>query len=135
MQTAASRRLRTSASSVLACYFVVFLGINYLVFRDHPTGPLLWFFAALPTVPMVAVFMLLARYLRDERDGFKRELVIRCLLWGLAGSMSLHLFESFLRIFQWNGHFLPFTELYVFVGCMLAAKLSYRVANRVPADA
>ena len=133
--TPASRTLRKQGLAVLALYFAVFFGTNFVVSRTHPAGPLLWFYAALPALPLIRIFVMLGQYLRAERDEYKRDLVIRCLLWGLAGAMSLHLFTGFLRIFAWSGQMPPFAELYVFTAFMLIPKISYRAANRIPADA
>lgn len=135
MQTSAARRFRKSGFSVLAAYFVVFLTVEYVVERTHPVGKLIWLCAALPALPLVLVFFLMGRYLHEETDEYKRDLAVRCLLWGLGGAMSVQVFQSFLQIFGWTGRFVPFCELFVFVIMMLAAKLSYRAANRVPADA
>ena len=64
--------------------------------------------AALPFLPLLTVFILTGAYLKAERDEFKRELVMRCLLWGAGASMSVNLFLGFLRIFGWSGQTPPF---------------------------
>lgn len=135
MQTVASRRLRKPLIWFLVGYEAIFAATFYAVHRLHPTGAALVALAILPVLPMVAMFVLFARYLRDETDGYKREVAIRCVLWGTAGSMSLHFFLNFLRLFDWKGQAPPFSELWVFALCALIAKLSYRAANRVPAEA
>ena len=135
MQSVAQRRLRKSMAWILAEYLIVFVGTFYCAQKYHPTGALVWIFAAFPLLPMVMMFVLFGRYLRDERDEYKRAMVIRCVLWGTAGAMTLHLLTGFLQIFEWKGQMPPFSELWVFVLFMGIAKLSYRVADRVPADA
>jgi hypothetical protein len=134
MLSPVARKYRKTAFSVLASYFVLFPIANYVAVKMHPAGVALWMLAAAPMLPIVGVVFLLGRYLRQEKDGYKRDLTVRCLLWGAAGAVMVNLFSGYLRIFGWKGQLFPFTEFFVFALCMLAAKLSYRTANRVPAD-
>jgi len=134
MMSPAARRYRKTGLSVLASYFVLFPLANYVAERRHPEGVVLWLLAAMPLLPIAVVVMLLGRYLREEKDGYKRDLAVRCLLWGSAGAVMVNLFSGFLKIFGWKGQLFPFTEVFLFALMMLATKLSYRVANRVPVD-
>jgi hypothetical protein len=134
MMSPAARRYRKTGLSVSASYFLLFPLADYIALRTHPVGISLWLLAGVPLLPIAVVLALLARYLREEKDGYKRELTIRCLLWGTAGAVLVNLFSGYMRIFGWKGQLFPFTEFFVFALMMLAAKLSYRVANRVPAD-
>jgi hypothetical protein len=134
MQSPATRKLKKRSMFVMGCYFVIFLGTMFLVDRLHPSGWYLYFLAALPTVPIIKVFFLTGEYLGTEKDDFKRDLMMRCILWGTGASLSLTLFMGFLRIFGWKGALPPFTEFYVFAIFMIFAKLSYRMFNPLPAD-
>ena len=135
MQSVASRRLRKQVAVLVAVYAGVFLGAAYAVDHLRPAGVSVFGFAAVPLLPLVGMFVLFGQWLRAEQDGYKRDLAVRCLLWGMAGAMTTHLFASFLRIFEWRGQLPPFSELWVFAVCAFVAKLSYRAANRVPAEA
>jgi hypothetical protein len=134
MQSLASRKFRKSSFAVLAGYFVVFFVTDYVVSRIHPAGALLWMLSSLPVLPLLICTVLFGRYLQVEKDGYKRDLAVRCLLWGTAGMVITNLFSGFLRIFGWKGQFFPFSEFFVFVLCLLAARISYRVADQVSAD-
>jgi len=118
----------------MAAYFVIFLGSFYANMRLHATGVALWVLAVLPVIPIVTVIVLFGRYLRDERDEFKRDVVVRCLLWGTAGCLAVDMLSNYLRIYGWKGEFPPFTSFWVFALFMMAAKLSYRAQNRVPEE-
>ncbi len=135
MQCMAQKQLRRSVVILLIEYFVVFSASFFLVQRTHPVGAMLVFFALLPVIPLVMMFVQFGRYLRDESDEYKRAMLIRCVLWGTAGAMTVHLASTFLRLFEWKGELPPFSELFTFAAFMLIAKFSYRVADRVPADA
>jgi len=131
MQSSASRRLRKEGLTVVAAYFVIFICSFYADMRLQPTGFALWALAALPVIPIIAVIVLFGRYLRDESDEFKRDVVVRCLLWGTAGCLATDLLADYLRIYGWKSDFPPFTSFWVFFVFMMAAKLSYRAKNRV----
>jgi hypothetical protein len=134
MQSLASRRLKKEGLSTVAVYFVVFICSFLIDMRMHATGFTLWGLAVLPVIPIVGVIVLFGRYLRDERDEFKRDVVVRCLLWGTAGCLATDLLSDYLRIYGWKGDFPPFTSFWVFFLFMMAAKLSYRAKNRVPEE-
>ena len=135
MKTAASLKLRKSILIGVVLYEVVFTGTYYAIHRLHPAGPALVALAVLTTLPVILMYIIFGRYLREERDEYKRDLAVRCVLWGTAGAMSVQFFASFLRIFDWKGQLPLFTEFWVFALFMLVAKVSYRASNRVPVDA
>jgi hypothetical protein len=56
-------------------------------------------------------------------------------LWGTAAVMLLMAFHGFLQLFGWKGNWPVMVDLAAFVVAMGAAKLTYKVVNRVPADA
>lgn len=134
MQTPAKRKLMKKSMPVLGAYFVVFLCTMIGVDKYHPTGGLMYALAVLPTVPFVIVFFLVGQYLMSERDEYSRDLMVRCMLWGTAASLSLAMFAGFLQLFGWHGRLPPFAEFWAFTIFMLAAKFSYRVSNPLPAD-
>ena len=96
---------------------------------------MLWVPAALATLPVVGLIWVMARYLGEEVDEFHRLLVVRCLLWGTAAVMTSVCFHGLLQLLGWKGNWSAGVELGMFFVAMLGAKLTYKVANRVPADA
>ena len=134
MLSPVARKFRKTSFIVLSGYFVLFPVANYVADRTHPTGIVLGMLALLPVLPILGVVSLMGQYLRNEKDGYKRDLAVRCLLWGTAGMMIVNLFSTYLRLFGWKGQLFPFSEFFVFLVFMAAAKLSYRMSNRVPAD-
>jgi hypothetical protein len=134
MKSPATRAYQKRSFPVLASYFVIFIGTDLFVDRTHPVGWKLYACAALPFLPLLTTFLLTAAYLKAERDDFKRELVMRCLLWGAGASLSVNQFTGFLRIFGWQGRTPPFMELFAFCVAAVAAKITYRIANPLPAE-
>ena len=133
--TGAKRRLIQRGAAALVAYEVVFGATMYWVAKGHLAGVTLLWVALLPTVTVAAFILILGRYLREEVDEFHRELVVRCLLWGMAAVMLVMAFHGFLQLFGWRGNWPVFVDLGAFFFAMLVAKLTYRVMNRVPADA
>jgi hypothetical protein len=134
MLSPAAKKYKKTALSVMVSYFVLFPVADYVAVKVHPAGAGRVLLALLPLLPIAVVLVLTGRYLREEKDGYKRDLAVRCLLWGTAGAVMVNLFSGYLRIFGWKGQLFPFTEFFVFTLMMIAAKLSYRVANRIPED-
>jgi hypothetical protein len=134
MKSPATRAYQKQTFTVLALYFVVFCGTKYLVDRLHPAGWQLFAFAVLPSLPLIAMFYLTGKYLKAERDDFKRELIMRCLLAGAGTCLSVNVIAGYLRIFGWHGQTLPFMELIAFCLGALAAKITYKIANPLPAE-
>jgi hypothetical protein len=134
MKSPATRAYQKRSYAVLASYFVIFAGTDLFVDRVHPVGWELYACVAVPFVPLLTVFILTGVYLKAERDEFKRELMMRCLLWGAGACLSVNVFSGFLRIFGWHGQTPPFMELFAFCIAAIAAKFTYRVANPLPGE-
>ena len=134
MQTIAKRKLKKTVKPVMAAYFVIFISTMFAVDKLHPKGWLLYVLAALPTIPLLTVFFVVGQYLVSEKDEYSRDLMVRCMLWGTAASLSVAMFVGFLQIFGWAGRLPAFTEFYAFAFFMVMAKLSNRVSNPLPSD-
>jgi RsiW-degrading membrane proteinase PrsW (M82 family) len=119
---------------VFAIYALSILGVSVFLRNHHPAGAELYGLALLPTLSIVLMMVSIARYLREEHDGFHRDMLVRCLLWGTGAVLVTAVFTGFLRSLGWKGQLPPFTELFVFVGFMAAAKLAYKLQNRVLKD-
>ena len=131
----AKKHLIVRGAIALAAYEVAFGGTFYWVDKGHLSGSALMWMAVPPTLTVAAFIVVIGRYLKEEVDEFHRELVIRCQLWGLAAVMLVMAFHGFLQLFGWNGRWPVFIDLGAFFVAMLAAKLTYNVANKVPAEA
>jgi len=135
METAVGKRFKQDGFKLMAVYFVIYFGCFAAHLWWLTAEKWTWVLAILPVLPIVGVITLMGRYLRDETDEYKRDVTIRCLLWGAAGAVSMSLLGGFLWIFGWKGQLPPFLGFWVFFVLMMVAKLSYKVQNRVPEDA
>jgi hypothetical protein len=135
METAVSKRFRMTSFTVPGFYFVIFFACMFVYDRMHPTGAAVGVLAALPVLPILGVIALAGRYLRDEPDEFKRDVTVRCLLWGCAGCVAESLFGGYVRVFGWRGQLPPFMGFWVFAAFMLGSKIFYKLQNKVPVEA
>jgi hypothetical protein len=134
MMSPATKAMKKSGLTLVGVYFVIFMASFYADCELKPAGALLWVLATLPVLPILGVIVVFGRYLRDERDEYKRDLTMRCLLWGAAGCMAITMLEGYLQIFGWKGQFPPLSAFWAFFVFMITAKLTYSAHNRSEAD-
>jgi hypothetical protein len=117
------------------CFYVpAILGVAEWV-KYHPaSGGAAFGLAAIPALPVIALFVAVGLYLRDEADEYQRDMMIRCMLWGTGALLTTIVFLSFVRMFGWKGEVDPFMEFGVFWVFAAVAKVTYRVQNRVRGD-
>lgn len=132
--TKAHKRKRLWIVVFLPAYFATFFSAFWYVHRYHPQGATLYACAALPWITICGVIAAMARYLYEERDGYSREIAMRCMLWGAAGAMATNVFLLFLHMFGWRGRAFPPLELCMFAAAMLVARIAYSVSNRPECD-
>jgi len=133
--SAAKKKLIRRGAVALVVYELLWTGSFEWVSRAKLEGSNLWVPAVLTTLPVVGLIWILARYLGEEADEFHRLLVVRCLLWGTAAVMTSVCCHGLLQLMGWKGNWSAGVELGLFLAAALVAKLTYKVANRVPADA
>ena len=126
----AQKRQMLRTAMVVAAYLTIFLATFEYVRHHHPQGVMLYFCAALPWLALCGTIASVGVYLYEERDGYSRELAMRCLLWGAAGTMATSFFLGFLRMFGWRGQPPLFVEFYAFGAAVAVAKISYSISNR-----
>jgi hypothetical protein len=129
--TAAKRQLMKRGVSAMAVYSIMIFSVDFVVRRMHPEGRMIWLFAALPVVPIVGVALCIGLYLREETDEFHRDMVTRCLLWGLGALVVTLALQFFLGAYGWKGQWSPSVSILTFAVAMAVAKITYRIANRV----
>jgi hypothetical protein len=64
------------------------------VTRGYQTKPLVVLFAALHAVLLLAIIVLLGRYLVRETDEFIRMMVVKAMLWGAAITVAGDMMQS-----------------------------------------
>lgn len=132
---AAKKTMIRRAAVALVAYELLWSGAFFWVYRAKLEGSILWVLAGLTTLPVLGLIWIMARYLEEEVDEFHRLLVVRCLLWGTAAVMTSVCFHGLLQLLGWKGSWPAAVELVMFFVAAGVAKLTYKMANRVPVEA
>ena len=130
----AKRRYLRSSVGIALSYMGLVLSSRLSVNRWHPQGWHLYLAAALPTIPLLCFAYVVGRYLREERDEYQRDVVIRGMLWGSAAALSVSVFASFLRAYGWTGALPEFSEFMIFWLTAAVVKVVYRMRDKAAAD-
>lgn len=67
-------------------------------------GPIAYVVAILPALPIIGIFIAIARYLVEEGDEYLRMLMVRQTLWASGFALSVATIWGFLESFDLVGH-------------------------------
>jgi lipopolysaccharide export LptBFGC system permease protein LptF len=132
--SAAAKKYQITVALEMASYVLIIFGVSTFVHRHHPSGGELYVLAAMPSVPILGVLFAVWVYLRDEKDEYQRDMMVKSMLWGMAAVLAMTAFFGFLRSFGWTGSVPPFTEFVTFWVLVALAKSLYRLIGRAKAD-
>lgn len=89
------RSLRTIETMMGICIAVSILLLAILE-RHDLSMPIRYGFAVLAIAPVIRTILLIARYLRGEKDEYMRKLVVESMLWGLSFVLIADTFISYI---------------------------------------
>ena len=133
-KSAAQRRYRKSSMLVLSGLGFICAGMAVYLWHHNPVGWVIYSLAALPSFPIVAMIIVVGRYLAEETDEFERDQTVRSILWGTGALLAGSTYLSFLRLLGWTGHVPFLIELTVFCWAVIIARWRQRRSNRVTND-
>jgi uncharacterized membrane protein len=85
--------------------YVVLLFAAVWLFKHHPpAGVAKYLLAVAPALPILAVIVILGRYLVEEQDEFRRSMVVQSMLWGLAFVLAVTTVWGFLESMAGAAH-------------------------------
>ena len=88
---------RFSVTMLLYVLFLV-LAVWFFVHR-HPTGPMAWVLALLPSLAIIGQIVAFGLYLAEEKDEFQVAMGVKSMLWGIGGTLSVTVVWGFLEGF------------------------------------
>lgn len=130
----ASKRYMQRLAAVMFFYMLTVWRVTAMVRTHHFSGRGLYFAAALPTVPVIAMLVVVGLYLREERDEFSRQQTVISMLWAIAITLGFAAFTDFLRSYGAIGTVPPFTEFTIFWISMGIVSAMQTIRNRVRSD-
>ncbi len=95
------RSLQLFSSNIIFTAFLTMMTRTW--FNDHhPTGPIAWLLALIPSIPFIATVIIAMRYLARETDEYIRTQVLLALLQGslitLVCTVIYSLLQNFIKI-------------------------------------
>ena len=96
----AQQRLRRRAIPIMICYFAVFFVVWWIFEHHRAHGPLAFALAAIPALPLIGAMVLIARYIHEETDEFKRAVIVEAILWATGLTMVLTTLWGFIELFN-----------------------------------
>jgi hypothetical protein len=131
MKSEAVRRFNYRFLTAMAFYVVFITGVGFAFRLNHPTGPLAYLLATLPSLPILVSLWVVGRYLGEEKDEFQRHLLVQAMIWAIGGTLGVTSVWGFLEVFVGAApHFqlyLVFPMFWFFAGIAVAVlKLRYR---------
>lgn len=133
-RTKAARRYVQRLGAIGLLYLGTVWVITRYVHQHRPTGAKLFLLAAVPAFDVIAMIAVLALYLREEVDEFKRHQVVVAILWAVGFTLGLMAFIDFLRAYQSIVAPPPFLEFTVFWISMALVQSILGFRNRVRSD-
>jgi hypothetical protein len=101
------RSVRTIEIMMGICIAISIL-LQAILERHHPSVGTRYGMAVLSIAPIVMTIILIARYLRGEKDEYLRNLVVESMLWGLGIVMVADSFFSYVDL---HSTIIPFGSL------------------------
>jgi hypothetical protein len=132
--SAAGKRYRRRAFVAMLLYLVILFSCLKLVKAFPIHGWVLYALAMLPAVPVLAVLVFLARYLREETDEYLRMLTVRSLLVAAGALLATIVVNDFLRVIAHGSAIAPFLCFIVFFMSFGIAQTVQEMASRGAGD-
>jgi hypothetical protein len=85
-------------------YVALIIAVPFIIHGLSATGPLLWLLAALPALPLCAVFWFFGRLFTDLRDDYVRMLEVRKALIATGFALSLASIWGWLEVYGQAPH-------------------------------
>jgi hypothetical protein len=86
---------------VLSLLYAAFLLSASYAFKHHLlSGPVVYGVAVLPALPIIGLFVALARYIAEEQDEYLRMLTVRQMLWASGFALSVATIWGFLQAYD-----------------------------------
>jgi hypothetical protein len=122
----ASLRYNKRFFSAIAIYVVAQLGVTWIFKHFHPGGFKAFALALLPALPVIAIVIIAAFYIREETDEVEKALFNEAMVWGIGVTLSLATLWGFLEAFGQAPHADGYLAFPVFCFCAGVARCLIR---------
>jgi hypothetical protein len=125
----AGRRYRRRVLITMSLYLVLLYACMKLVKAVPMHGIALYVTALLPAVPIIAVLLILGRYLQEETDEYLRMLTVRSLIVAAGALLATIVVNDFLRVMAHGTALAPFAGFIVFFFAFGIAQVIQELAS------
>jgi uncharacterized YccA/Bax inhibitor family protein len=96
----AQKRYRARFGVAMTAYVVAIVAVSLSFKHLHPTGPLAYALAVLPSLPIIAVIAVIGLYIAEEKDEFVRNTLVESMLWGIGVTCALTSVWGLLEVYM-----------------------------------
>lgn len=100
----AVRRYHLRFWPLMGTYVAALATVRVVLRRAAPEEPWIYLIALAPALPLIGVVLVIGRYLVEEQDEFRRNLLIQAMLWGLGFLLSTTTVWGFLEVLAGAPH-------------------------------
>lgn len=93
----------------MAAYLVLRYISTWTVHHLHPSRPIIWLLALIPTLAVVKLLHVVALYIQEQKDEYLRAQLVRAILVGITATLAVNSFSDLLRAFDHGRGLPPFT--------------------------
>jgi hypothetical protein len=126
----AFKRYQRRVMVVMAAYVVLLFAASWMVKHSHPVGWQLYFWSALPAIPVILVIVSMGRYIAEEKDEYLRLRTMLALLVATGALVGTLVVSDFLQAFAGAPAFPPFTSFIIFALAFGATQAVLKLRNR-----
>jgi hypothetical protein len=133
VNTKAAKRYTRRVAVTMSVYVIAIFLCTFALRHLHFGRPLTILLAVIPSLPIIAVIVIVGLYLKEETDEFQRALCVQTMLWGLGSTLAISSVWGLLELFVDIPHvpiFYTFPAFWFFYGvCKPFVRLRYRSSD------
>ena len=126
MKNLAHRNYLRRMFSTVAAYLVLTYICTWTVHHLHPSRPVIYILALIPTLAVVKMLHNVALYLHEQKDEYLRAQLVRAILVGITFTLVASSFSDFLASYDHGRGLPPFT---LFTICWVVTGIAQSVQS------
>jgi FtsH-binding integral membrane protein len=134
MKSQAERNYLRRIATTVAAYLILTYISTWTVHHLHPSRPIVYLLALIPTLAVVKMLHVVALYIQEQKDEYLRAQLVRAILVGITATLVASSFSDFLFSYDHGRGLPPFT---LFTICWVVTGIAQSVQshrNRAPEE-
>ena len=126
MKSQAERNYLRRMFSTVVAYLILTYICTWTVHHLHPSRPVIYLLAIIPTLAVVKMLHNVALYLQEQKDEYLRAQLVRAILVGVTVTLAASSFSDFLVSYDHGRGLPPFT---LFTICWVVTGIAQSVQS------